>query len=248
MTPPFTLTEQAAIDAAIAPLNLGRALDIATGRGGMISWLIETAARFAHFTGIDEIPLPLSRQPGDEDLFLREDIEFKRMDAHQMSFEPYSFDTVSLGNALHHMHTPAQVMAQIKRVLKPGGCFILSEMYSDYLTPPQITQRDFHHWWAGVDRALGITHNPTHTRAKLIDFCELLEPLNVEFFDTLDGDEDPFDAERHEFLRNRVQTTLEKAHDLPDYDSFAAQAEDLLRRLAETGVMRANVLVGIVTV
>ncbi len=55
----------------------------------------------------------------------RDGVEFLRMDAREMSFAPESFDFVYSFHALEHMVPPDRVVAEIRRVLKPGAPFCL---------------------------------------------------------------------------------------------------------------------------
>jgi SAM-dependent methyltransferase len=47
-------------------------------------------------------------------------------DARRLPFAQSSFDAVLCSQVLEHVNQPGQVMAEIGRVLKPGGCGILS--------------------------------------------------------------------------------------------------------------------------
>lgn len=60
-----------------------------------------------------------------DDFRPRAGVEFLRMDARQMSFDSDSFDLVYSFHALEHIVPPEQVIAGIRRVLKPGMPFCL---------------------------------------------------------------------------------------------------------------------------
>jgi len=55
----------------------------------------------------------------------RAGVSFQRMDARAMSFEAESFDLVYSFHVLEHIQPPEQVVAEIRRVLKPGMPFCL---------------------------------------------------------------------------------------------------------------------------
>lgn len=55
----------------------------------------------------------------------RTGVEFHRMDAREMTFSSASFDLVYSFHALEHIVPPEQVIAGIRRVLKPGMPFCL---------------------------------------------------------------------------------------------------------------------------
>ena len=53
-----------------------------------------------------------------------DNVEFFVEDAYSLPFENDVFDTVICNNALQNMKYPQKALAEIKRVLKPGGRFI----------------------------------------------------------------------------------------------------------------------------
>lgn len=52
-------------------------------------------------------------------------VDFRQMDAREMTFDPDSFDLVYSFHALEHIVPPEQVIAGIRRVLRPGMPFCL---------------------------------------------------------------------------------------------------------------------------
>ena len=68
-----------------------------------------------------------------------------RMDACKMSFPEASFDFVHCQSVFHHLPTPAQAIAEIKRVLRPGGVsFVSFHLYTSEtgsLDPRVFTER-----------------------------------------------------------------------------------------------------------
>jgi ubiquinone/menaquinone biosynthesis C-methylase UbiE len=78
----------------------------------------------------------------------RKGIDFVKMDAQEMTFADASFDTVCIANSLHHVAGLRRVLAEMTRVLRPKGRFIVAEMYCDGQTDPQMTHVLLHHWWA----------------------------------------------------------------------------------------------------
>jgi SAM-dependent methyltransferase len=60
-----------------------------------------------------------------DDFRPRPGVDFVRMDAREMTFDSDSFDLVYSFHALEHIVPPEQVIAGIRRVLKPGMPFCL---------------------------------------------------------------------------------------------------------------------------
>lgn len=234
-------TEQE-IRAALGAIDGGRVLDVATGAGGMITWLIEDLKSYDTITGIDTVDIR-ERLNGQPSVFDQERITFRQMDAHAIDFPDASFDTVSISNSLHHMADPRRVVAEMGRVLKPGGWAILSEMVRDDLTEEQLTHMALHHWWARVDSALGITHNETFTRAELRALVGTMPLRELTVFEYADLESDPFDADTLATLRGHIDRYLERARDLPDFPAIQARGDALRQRLETTGIRWATGLV-----
>jgi SAM-dependent methyltransferase len=220
----------------------GRLLDVATGGGRFIHTLLDSLKDYTEAVGIDAREVP----PDAEDsVFKRENVHYQTMDAHATTFEDASFDTVTIANSLHHMADPLAVLAEMVRVLKPGGHLIINEMYCDHQTEAQMTHVHLHHWWGAVDTALGVTHNPTYTRQGLVDFAENLNLRNLRFFDHADLSDDPKDQEMLTFLREQNTRYLDRIKDSSDFTALQAQSEELLHRVETVGIQWATVLIAV---
>lgn len=114
----------------------GHVLDIATSGGGFVGRLKAHLGSYDSIIGVDvdEQVLEIARNSFDD-----ENIRFMLMDAGRLQFENGRFDTVTASAALHHLPNIAQALAEITRVLKPGGTFIFIEMHRDAQTEAQRT-------------------------------------------------------------------------------------------------------------
>lgn len=240
---PVQLTATHDIDAALVARYGGAILDIATGSGWVIGWLLRTMRDVSHAVGIDLRALDAVALD-DDSVFNRENVEYMQMDAARLDFDDASFDTVAIANSLHHMADARAVLAEMRRVLKPGGTLILVEMYRDQQDGPQMTHILMHHWWANIDAALGIVHNETFMRQELID---LVRGLGLSALTVMDASfgagGDPHDAERRDVLLKRIEHYLQRASELPDYAAYEARANDLRLRLLKHGFITANSLI-----
>jgi SAM-dependent methyltransferase len=95
-----------------------RVLDVATGPGYLAA---RAAARGAAVVATDIAPeiLALARA-------LHPGIEFRPADAHRLSFADASFDAVVAGFLLPHLGDHQAAVAELARVLEPGGRMALS--------------------------------------------------------------------------------------------------------------------------
>ncbi len=214
----------------LGTLSAGKVLDVATGGGGFIHFLLDELKEYEEITGIDVSERSAAAfagafkdQPG---------IHFIRMDAIHMDFPDASFDTVCMANSLHHFSDPRPVLAEMQRVLRPAGNFILLEMYRDNQAETQQSHVLLHHWWGAVDRIEGIVHHETYTRAELVSLMTALELSEPQIFDLSDLDEDPHSPEILAELEPVIERYIQRANGHPD---LQAQGESLRVRLREVG-------------
>lgn len=112
----------------LGALRGDRALDVATGTGRFAAML---AGRYREVVGVDW-PQALDgavSHPG---------VRYQAMDAEALAFPDASFDLVALSWALHALANPTGVLHEMRRVLKPGGVFLLVEP----IMAPQGTIQD----------------------------------------------------------------------------------------------------------
>lgn len=214
----------------------GRVLDLATGRGGFIHFLIEGLQDYAEIIGVDSnaglapaFAEAFQDQPG---------IHFEHKDAAQLDYEGSSFDLVCISNSLHHLD-PLPVLHQMKRVLRPGGSLLVSEMYRDGQTETQMTHVLLHHWWGAVDSVNGIFHRETYRRSELVEMVAGLGLCNEAVYDLQEPDSDPRDPEIMAELGPVFERYIQRAEGHPD---LQARGEELRRRVEEVGFHSATTL------
>ena len=160
----------------------GRILDVATGKGDFINTLIKTLKKYDNFVGIDISTKDLESA---KDRFKDQPVELLEMNAESLEFSDNSFDTVSMAYTLHHLDKINQVLAEIQRVLKPGGNLIIQEEFSDGdQTEAQKTNLLQHTWDAEIDTQLGKTHKPTFTKHKITELVNNLQFEQVEILES----------------------------------------------------------------
>jgi ubiquinone/menaquinone biosynthesis C-methylase UbiE len=210
----------------------GRVLDVATGEGKFIKTLVENLKSYAEVVGIDTIEYT----EAERSIFSAENVHFIQMDAGRLGFRDESFDIVSISSALHHLEDVPQSLAEIKRVLRPGGHFIIRETHRDVQAEPQLTDMYIHHWVAEVDSALGFTHNRTFARQELVDLVEGLRLWKVVFHDVSNTDLDPMDKAAITESEDTIDRYIRHAKGLSACNRLKCRGEELRRRLHEVGV------------
>ena len=87
--------------------------------------------------------------------------------AYQLPFIAASFDVVIAVNVLEHIDDPVRLFAEVRRVLKPGGAFIVRMPNRYHLVPTiaQLTPHRFHVFIARLHRRAAEDTFPTLYRA-----------------------------------------------------------------------------------
>ncbi len=104
-----------------------RILDVACGSGGPALFTAETIG--CHVTGVDINENGINtanRIAKARDLQAR--VCFERIDARQpLSFPDESFEAILSIDAMNHFSNRIEVLAEWRRVLQPGGCFLFTD-------------------------------------------------------------------------------------------------------------------------
>jgi SAM-dependent methyltransferase len=228
---------------ALAKINGGRVLDIATGRGNFIGLLLQYLPGITGLIGIDTNEAPL-KAAGEK--IKDERVSFQRMDAGCMEFPDSSFDTVAISYSLHHMADLSDVLGEIVRVLKPGGTLIVSEMYCDGVqAETQVTHVELHHWWGAVDTARGIYHANTYPRQQIVDILYGIGLCDIHMFDDADLTSDPKDPDLAQELIRTIENYQARLKDLPDETTLHQRGVELRERVLKVGFHSASVLFAI---
>jgi ubiquinone/menaquinone biosynthesis C-methylase UbiE len=218
----------------------GRVLDAATGEGGFIRVLHKHLNNYTEIVGIDcsgRMIITAQRKNKNQK------VHFVQMNAGQIGFEEASFDTVSIAVSLHHLENVRQVLGEMKRVLQPGGMFIIREMHRDGMTEAQFNAIRIHHWAAEVDAALGTLHDRTFARAEILDYIDGLNLNDVITRDIQHIDADPKEDEVVRSVGGYIEKYVQRAGRASSGEMLIQRGEELRRSLHEKGVQREPVLV-----
>jgi SAM-dependent methyltransferase len=178
----MTESGAAKIRARLGQISGGRILDVATGEGDFIDTLMKTLKDYDCFVGID-----ISRKDlkSAKKRFKDQSVKLAEMNAESLEFDDASFDTVSMAYSLHHLERTDEVLAEMLRVLKPGGNLIIQEEFFDgNHTEAQKTNLLQHAWDAQIDSLLGETHKTTFTKHRIEEIIGNLQLEPVEIFES----------------------------------------------------------------
>jgi len=117
------------------PVNGLDVLEVGCGHGGITCFLAVAGAKSV--TGIDINTANLERAREFAEVVAKRfgegarlPIEFREMDAYDMTFPPETFDLVICDNSMEHFSRPEAVVQQAARVLRKGGRLLVPSFSS----------------------------------------------------------------------------------------------------------------------
>ncbi len=127
------------LDRVLAGGRQLRVLDVGCGTG-VIS--MHLARRGATVEAVDHSPdmLGVARAKAER-AGLEQRIRFQVADIRELFYEDASFAGVTCQRVLHHIPDPATVLAEVHRVLAPGGFFYLSDTVADSTPAARVLRR-----------------------------------------------------------------------------------------------------------
>lgn len=219
-------------------LEPGIALDVGTRMGEFALTLAEVMPEGSRIIGVDCDPKAVAQA---HEKLSSQGIEFMVGEGERLAFPDDSVEVVALSNTLHHIEDYDKVLREMFRVLRPGGCFIVNEMFSDGQNEAQQTHFAQHSLEAELDMLSGEFQRPTWTRGELV---EILGGLPLKEVQTVELLEEPkMDAKLAEKTAKLVEAVEKKAAGTPQYTALLAQAQAIQARCEKTGIQRCTQLV-----
>ena len=129
---------QARLRRLLSPTGEERALDVGTGAG---TFAIALAPFVREVVGVDIVPERLEearkRAPAN--------VELVEADATALPYEGGSFDLVCTAATIHHLPRPELVLAELNRVLRPGGTMLVVDQLAPIDSLAAIELNRFEH-------------------------------------------------------------------------------------------------------
>ena len=142
-------------------------MDVACGPGFLT---MAFARRCAAAVGLDATEAMLSMARVEAQKRGLGNVRFEKGVATDLPFAPASFDIVVCRAAFHHFPEPGQVLAEMRRVVKPGGKILTA----DLVTSEDPKEAEAHN---EIERLC----DPTHVRAlQATEFHELFRKENLD--------------------------------------------------------------------
>jgi len=168
------------------------------------------------------------------------------MDTHSMTFNDNTFDIVSISNTLHHLAPPNNLLAEIKRVLKPNGLLLVIELYHDNQSEKQETHVLQHHFRAEIDTRNNIFHGFTFKRSEIVDFLKAQHLQTIDVFDF--SDTKRMNSSNPKYLDtviDGIKNAIQQTTNFTDSEDFQTRGNQILARIASTGFMMPKQLVAL---
>lgn len=218
----------------------GTILDVGTGQGEFINLLINSLGGYEKIIGIDTQEKHLNAAA---EKFSGKNVEFRQMDAYASKFPPASFDMVTISNSLHHFSDIAQVLTNMKELLKDEGYFLVNEMHSDeQQTEAQKTHIKMHHWWGKIDSRLGIVHQKTYTSEQIEKILKKLHLKELNIYEYAYQIANPQDEKMIKKYISYFDPYVDRLIEHKDYNKLKAEGEALKDRLKKVGFAPASSL------
>lgn len=110
---PFFATFAEQLLDVLAPAPGTRVLDVGCGRGAIA---LAAAARGCEVTAVDAAPRMVALLAEEHP-----ELDVREMDAHELDLPDKSYDLVTGGFVAHLVNDRSRMMAELRRVLRPGG-------------------------------------------------------------------------------------------------------------------------------
>lgn len=229
----------------------GNVLDVASGDGDFILMLIDALKDYESFTGIDSNKEEIAKAKKN---LAGKCVKIHLMNAEKLKFNNNTFDFVSIANSLHHLENMNEVLAEMKRVLKPGGYLIIQEMFCDgNQTEAQKTDIDLHTLGAEIDNILGIYHQKTFTKKTILG---IIEELNLQEFKVYESSryvkclfcsnnqqcEDPLNEDLINFAIKELEKDIYKINESSEYERLMERKEIIKQNILKYGSAPASIL------
>jgi len=219
-------------------LERGMALDVGTRFGEFAFTLVEAMPEGSRVIGLECDPKTVEQA---KEKSAGKGVEFMVGDGAHIAFPDDSFELVAISNTLHHIEDYNAVLDEMLRVLRPGGYFVVNEMFSDHQNEKQQTHFAQHTLEAKLDMISGGFQRPTWKKGEIVDILSRLPLTDVQMVELLE--ESKMDAKLAEKNAKLSEAVEKKAAGKAEHDALLAEAREIQARCAKVGIQRCTQLV-----
>ncbi|MCF7921665.1 MAG: class I SAM-dependent methyltransferase [Candidatus Marinimicrobia bacterium] len=223
----------------IQALDLGDYLEFGCGDGTFLKYVLSQNNSFRSVTAVDINPE--SVQKARENLTEWE-VRFIVQEKLPLPLEGDQFSTITLSNTLHHLRDKDAVLSELKRLIKPDGRIIITEMISNDISQAEQTYCDFHAWRAAMDQLKGVYHDPTYTSDEILSLITE-QGLTIGKKEILKNDKIP-EIDEHEIsqIETIIDDLVQDVSQRPEFLEFEKRAWSIKENLRHFGIKRPRQL------
>lgn len=219
----------------LSALKVEKVLDIATRDGGFAKEMYLGLGECKEITALDITDKMFEK---GREKCAGMPVNFVKGDACKMPFADDSFDVVAVANSLHHIPDLAALFAEMRRVVKPGGLMLISEMYNDGQPEGSLTHWILHDLDCVMHTIDGIYHRPTYSKSTILN---MVKGAGFAVDKTLcDLVDDPKVIAKLKERIAAVPANAEKYKENNEYTAIKAEAKWLEEEYAAHGVISAE--------
>ncbi|MBS4539353.1 class I SAM-dependent methyltransferase [Clostridium sp. D2Q-11] len=217
-------------------ISAGRVLDVGVGRGQFAWIMAENFKEYDEIIGIDVNAKILKKAEENLSQFR---VKLQLMSGDKLEFEDDYFDTVTIAQVLHHIPTKediSKMFLEMKRVLKPGGLFIVKEMFCDNHEGAGQVVVDYHHFIADIDAILGKNHFKTLKRNEILEITNNVGLESIEDFDFLFDYKIKKDKKSISSFLDKIDKRVNTIEDYDEYGEIKQRAEEIKENVKKFGL------------
>jgi ubiquinone/menaquinone biosynthesis C-methylase UbiE len=219
----------------LSNIDAGDVLDVGCGSGQFTEILTGSLKSFRTITGVDVDEESLTEAGAK---FSDDNFRFLKAESQELPFDEESFGMVAISKALHHLEDPVASLAEMRRVLKTGGYFLINEMHRDQLSDAQESHMLYHHLRSEIDNLSGISHNQTFYRKDLIMMSDKLGLVERTILEFSPDSSRAMDTDNIAEFIAKMDEWIQALKGHPERRRIEERAEDLKERFRKFGISR----------
>ena len=223
----------------LAAITLGDYLEFGCGGGGFLKYVLSINASFTSLTAVDINPNSVDAARSE---LAGQQIQFIVQEHLPLPLPDHEISTITLSNTLHHLRDKGAVLHEIKRLLKPRGKLVVTEMVSDGLTPAEVTYFTFHALRAELDQLKKVYHDATYTAEQIKIY---LADAGMHVMDSTIIPNDKADlrnAQEEDNFMDAADSLLHEGVDLMDPAKMKQKVNEVKSLLQKHGLQRPRQL------
>ncbi len=219
----------------LAALNLGDYLEFGCGSGGFLGYVLGLNQSATSITAVDISQKSVEAAKAE---LASHDIKYIVQEQLPLNIPDQYFSAITLSNTLHHLRDKTAVFSEFKRLLKPDGKLIITEMVSDGLRKAEQSYFRFHSLRAMIDQSHGVFHDITYTSNEIQQMIST-RGTHIERMTIIPNEKQVVtDAAEIDEMVGLTDEMIAPEHHSPDFPELKKSAEAVKGSLNQHGIKR----------